>query len=106
NQQENDKILNTNVRRLLARYEKQRELQHRGLKKKISVDRWNKNDRTVSDVLSTYSRVKGKESNNIDTYMKNYKNRYMKKKGISKLDCYCENKVFEKFCHIRDIAEK
>ncbi|CAI7719046.1 Plasmodium exported protein, unknown function [Plasmodium vivax] len=106
NQQENDKILNANVRRLLARYEKQRELQHRGLKGKISDDRRNKNDRTISDVLSTYSRVKGKESNNIDTYMKNYKNRYMKKMGISKLDCYCENKVFEKFCHIRDIAEK
>ncbi|VUZ98032.1 Plasmodium exported protein, unknown function [Plasmodium vivax] len=106
NQKENDKILNTNVRRLLARYEKQRELQHRGFKEKISDDRWNKNERTVSDVLSTYSRVKRKESNSIDTYMKNYKNRYMKKKGISKLDCYCENKVFEKFCHIRDIAEK
>ncbi|KMZ76774.1 hypothetical protein PVIIG_05886 [Plasmodium vivax India VII] len=38
--------------------------------------------------------------------MKNYKNRYMKKKGLSKLDCYYENKVFEKFCNICDIAEK
>ncbi|KMZ92849.1 hypothetical protein PVMG_01435 [Plasmodium vivax Mauritania I] len=38
--------------------------------------------------------------------MKSYKDRYMKKKGLSKLDCYCENKVFSKFCHIRDIAEK
>ncbi|KMZ77116.1 hypothetical protein PVIIG_05619 [Plasmodium vivax India VII] len=106
NEQKNDKILNTNFRRLLSKYEKQRELQHRGLKEKISDDRWNKDERTVSDVLSTFSRVKRRESNNIDAYMKNYKNRYMKKKGISKLDCYCENKVFEKFCHIRDIAEK
>ncbi|SCA59552.1 Protein of unknown function, putative [Plasmodium vivax] len=38
--------------------------------------------------------------------MKNYKKRYMKKKGLYKLDCYCENKVFGKFNHISDIAEK
>ncbi|KMZ88917.1 hypothetical protein PVBG_06292, partial [Plasmodium vivax Brazil I] len=38
--------------------------------------------------------------------MKGYKDRYMKKKGLSKLDCYYENKVFGKINHIRDIAEK
>ncbi|KMZ96459.1 hypothetical protein PVNG_05444 [Plasmodium vivax North Korean] len=38
--------------------------------------------------------------------MKNYKKRYMRKKGLSKLDCYCENKVFSKFNNICDIGKK
>ncbi|KMZ96111.1 hypothetical protein PVNG_05879 [Plasmodium vivax North Korean] len=38
--------------------------------------------------------------------MKNYKNRYIKKRGLSKLDCYYENKVFDKFNQICDIGKK
>ncbi|KMZ87859.1 hypothetical protein PVBG_05796 [Plasmodium vivax Brazil I] len=38
--------------------------------------------------------------------MRNYKHRYMNKKGLYKLDCYYENKIFGKFCHIRNIAQK
>ncbi|KMZ98758.1 hypothetical protein PVNG_00552 [Plasmodium vivax North Korean] len=106
NQQENDKILNRKFKRLLARYEKQRELQHRGLKENISDDRWNRKGRGESHNLLTYSGIKGKASNSVDTYMKNYKDRYMKKKGLSKLDCYYENKLFGKFNHMCDIAEK
>ncbi|KMZ88835.1 hypothetical protein PVBG_05631 [Plasmodium vivax Brazil I] len=104
--QEQDKILNIKYNRLLARYEKQRELQHIRLKKKISDDRWNKKGIGLSNNLLTYSEVKNKGSKNFDVYMKNYKNRYMKKKGLSKLDCYCENKVFRKFNNICDIRKK
>ncbi|KMZ77102.1 hypothetical protein PVIIG_06287 [Plasmodium vivax India VII] len=38
--------------------------------------------------------------------MKNYKKRYMRKKGLSKLDCYYENKIFRKFNNICDIGKK
>ncbi|CAG9473088.1 unnamed protein product [Plasmodium vivax] len=91
---------NTEFNRLLATYERQRELKHTMLREKLPEKR------NVSDNISVYSHVKRNESNNIDVYMKNYKRRYGKKKGLSKLDCYYENKVFRKFNHIRDIAEK
>ncbi|VUZ99764.1 Plasmodium exported protein, unknown function [Plasmodium vivax] len=101
-----DKRWNLKFKRLLARNVQKREFEHTRLREKLPDKRAYKSESIVYDELSTYPRVKGKASNNIDTYMKNYKNRYMKKKGLSKLDCYYENKVFGKFCHIRDIAEK
>ncbi|KNA01760.1 hypothetical protein PVNG_05612 [Plasmodium vivax North Korean] len=102
----NDKTLDIKFNRLLAKHILQRELEHTRLRENFPNKRLYKNERTVSDDLFTYSRVKRKSLNNIDIYMKNYKDRYMKKKGISKLDCYYENKLFKKFCHICDIAEK
>ncbi|KMZ96374.1 hypothetical protein PVNG_06151 [Plasmodium vivax North Korean] len=101
-----DKRWNLKFKRLLARNAKKKEFEHTRLREKLPDRRAYKSESIVSDELSIYPRVKGKASNNIDTYMKNYKNRYMKKKGLSKLDCYYENKVFGKFCHICDIAEK
>ncbi|VVA00295.1 Plasmodium exported protein, unknown function, partial [Plasmodium vivax] len=101
-----DRTWNTKFNRLLATYEQQRELERTRLREKLSDRRPYTEKRNVSDNISVYSHVKRNESNNIDVYMKNYKRRYGKKKGLSKLDCYYENKVFRKFNHIRDIAEK
>ncbi|KMZ93245.1 hypothetical protein PVMG_06145 [Plasmodium vivax Mauritania I] len=105
NKYEHDKILNISFYRLLARHEQHRELRDTGFKDKLPDRSLHKNKRNVSDHIPTYSEVRSKASNNFDLYMKNYKERYMKKKGLSKLDCYYENKLFCKFCHIRDIAE-
>ncbi|KMZ83341.1 hypothetical protein PVBG_05737 [Plasmodium vivax Brazil I] len=60
----------------------------------------------MSDNIPTYSEVRSKASNNFDIYMKGYKDRYIKKKGLYKLDCYYENKLFGKFNHMCDVAEK
>ncbi|KMZ98409.1 hypothetical protein PVNG_04353 [Plasmodium vivax North Korean] len=49
--------------------------------------------------------MKRNELNNIDVYMKNYKHRYGKKKGLFKLDCYYENKIFKKIDYIYDLAK-
>ncbi|SCA83678.1 Protein of unknown function, putative, partial [Plasmodium vivax] len=100
-----DKRWNLKFKRLLARNVQNRELEHTRLRVNLPDIRAYKSESIVYDELSTYPRVKGKASKNIDTYMKNYKNRYMKKKGLSKLDCYYENKIFGKFCNIRDIAK-
>ncbi|SCA81746.1 Plasmodium exported protein, unknown function, partial [Plasmodium vivax] len=91
---------NTEFNRLLATYERQRELKHTMLREKLP-EKIN-----MSHNISAYSHVKKNKSNNIDVYMKNYKRRYGKKKGLSKLDCYYENKVFGKFNNICDIAKK
>ncbi|SCA60823.1 Plasmodium exported protein, unknown function [Plasmodium vivax] len=106
NKYKNNKILNVKFCRLLARYEQKRELRDTRFKDKLPDRDLHKNKRNVSDHIPTYSEVRSKASNNFDVYMKGYKDRYMKKKGLSKLDCYYENKVFGKINHIRDIAEK
>ncbi|KMZ98996.1 hypothetical protein PVNG_03835 [Plasmodium vivax North Korean] len=101
-----DKILNINIIRLLAKHDIKRELEHKRLREKLPDRRTYKSERNVYDNVSAYSGVKSKASNYLDIYMKNYKKRYMRKKGLSKLDCYCENKVFSKFNDICDIGEK
>ncbi|KMZ83203.1 hypothetical protein PVBG_06318, partial [Plasmodium vivax Brazil I] len=100
------KISNTNFFRLLAKHEQHRELRDTRFREKLPDRILHENKRNVSDHISTYSEVRSKASNNFDLYMKNYKDRYIKKKGLYKLDCYYENKLFGKINHIRDIAQK
>ncbi|VVA00007.1 Plasmodium exported protein, unknown function [Plasmodium vivax] len=97
---------NTKFNRLLARREQLSGLESTKLREKLSDRRPYMEKRNVYGNLSAYSGIKSKASNNIDLYMKNYKRRYGKKKGLSKLDCYCENKVFNKFNNICDIGKK
>ncbi|KMZ89398.1 hypothetical protein PVBG_05909 [Plasmodium vivax Brazil I] len=95
-----------NFTRSLARHEHNKEFEHNSFRGKLSDRRTYKNERNVYDNLSAYSRVHKNASNNVELYMKNYKKRYMKKRGLSKLDCYYENKVFDKFNQICDIGKK
>ncbi|KMZ84212.1 hypothetical protein PVBG_02439 [Plasmodium vivax Brazil I] len=44
-------------------------------------------------------------SNYLEGYMNDYKNRYPKKKGLRKLDCYCENKIYERIAKMDKFAE-
>ncbi|KMZ91147.1 hypothetical protein PVMG_00021 [Plasmodium vivax Mauritania I] len=101
-----DKDLNIDFNRLLARHELQRETEYRNVKENLSDGRTYKKEINLPRNIPTYSDVKKTESNNIDMYMKNYKERYSKKKGLSKLDCYCEKKLFDKICYIDDLAKK
>ncbi|SCA83360.1 Protein of unknown function, putative [Plasmodium vivax] len=106
NQYKYDKILNVKFCRLLASYEQKRGLRDTRFKDKLPDRSLHKNRINEPDHIPTYSSVRSKASNNVDLYMKNYKDRYMNKKGLSKLDCYYENKLFNKFNHMCDIAEK
>ncbi|SCA81882.1 Plasmodium exported protein, unknown function, partial [Plasmodium vivax] len=101
-----DNIFIIKFNRLLAKHDIKRELEHKSISEKLPDRRTYKSKRNVYDNLSAYYGVKSNASNNVDIYMKNYKKRYMKKKGLSKLDCYCENKVFRKFNNICDIGTK
>ncbi|VUZ99542.1 Plasmodium exported protein, unknown function [Plasmodium vivax] len=106
NKYKNDKILNVRFCRLLARHEQHKELKDTRFSDKLPDRSLHNNKRNVSDHIPIYSEVRSKASNNFDIYMKGYKDRYMKKKGISKLDCYYENKIFGRINHIRDIVKK
>ncbi|KMZ88647.1 hypothetical protein PVBG_06009 [Plasmodium vivax Brazil I] len=89
-----DKVLNLIFKRLLAKYDLQSELQHGDLRKKLSDD------------ISIYGKTKNKKPNNFEAYINDYKRRYRNKKGLYKLDCYCEKKVFDKILYVKGLSEK
>ncbi|VUZ99632.1 Plasmodium exported protein, unknown function [Plasmodium vivax] len=80
--------------RLLAKQDLQYELPYGNLREKLSDD------------ISIYGKIRKKKPDNFEAYVNNYKRRYRKKKGLSKLDCYCEKKVFDKILYMRELSEK
>ncbi|VVA00280.1 Plasmodium exported protein, unknown function [Plasmodium vivax] len=101
-----DSPLNINYNRLLAKHDLGKELRYTGLREKLSDNNMDYRKKNVAENVSKYSQIKGIESNNFDAYMKDYKRRYGEKKGLYKLDCYCEKKVFNKIHHIDEIAQR
>ncbi|EDL42653.1 variable surface protein Vir11, putative [Plasmodium vivax] len=106
NKYEHTKILNRNLHRLLAKHELHKKLGYTVSGAQMLHDSIGKSKKNVTDNTSISSQLKKKGSNNFDTYMKNYKSRYEKKKGLSKLDCYCEKSVFDKINYIEKLSEK
>ncbi|KNA02239.1 hypothetical protein PVNG_04470 [Plasmodium vivax North Korean] len=100
------KILNRNHHRLLAKHELHRELKYAGKGGQLLQHSIGKSKKNVTDNISIRSQLNKKGSNNVETYMKNYKRRYEKKKGLSKLDCYCEKKVFDNMNYIEMLSNK
>ncbi|CAI7718391.1 Plasmodium exported protein, unknown function [Plasmodium vivax] len=100
------KILNREIHRLLAKDELYNELRYARKDGHLLHNRIDKNKKYVADVITISSKLNKKGSNNIETYMQNYKSRYKKKKGLSKLDCYCEKKVFDKLNYIYTLSDK
>ncbi|CAG9473011.1 unnamed protein product [Plasmodium vivax] len=87
--------LNINYNRLLAKHELGKELRHTSLREKLSDNNMYNRKKNVAENVSKYSQIKGIESNNLNAYMNGYKKRYSKRKGLSKMDCYCEQKIFK-----------
>ncbi|KNA02596.1 hypothetical protein PVNG_05140 [Plasmodium vivax North Korean] len=101
-----DRQLNINYSRLLAKHDLGKELRHTSLREKLSDNNMDNRKKNVAENVSKYSQIKRIESNNFDAYMKDYKRRYGGKKGLYKLDCYCEKKLFSKIHHIDEIAQR
>ncbi|KMZ96052.1 hypothetical protein PVNG_05941 [Plasmodium vivax North Korean] len=57
-----------------------------------------------SEETSIFRRLKKNNSNYMYSYRKNFKNTYEKKKGLEKLDCYCEKKIFNNIDKIYKLA--
>ncbi|VUZ99794.1 Plasmodium exported protein, unknown function [Plasmodium vivax] len=106
NKNEHSKILNREIHRLLSKHELHRELGYAGKGGQLLRDSICKGKKYVADDISIRSQLNKKGSNNVETYMQNYKRRYKKMKGLSKLDCYCEKKVFDKLNYIYTLSEK
>ncbi|KMZ79028.1 hypothetical protein PVIIG_00419 [Plasmodium vivax India VII] len=102
---EHDSIIDIDFNRLLAQYEFKKQLDHSSLSKNspgYSKLKEIKNDKYIS----TYSHVKKGKANDLDAYKREYKKRYDKKKGLEKLDCYCEKKIFDKIEYLEDLSYK
>ncbi|SCA83729.1 Plasmodium exported protein, unknown function, partial [Plasmodium vivax] len=102
-----DKALNISFKRLLAKGEPQREFENTRNRKGLADNIVCKGKtKYISENISRFSHKNDKGLNNFDVYMKNYNRRYSQKKGLSKLDCYYEKKIFDKFQNICELAKK
>ncbi|SCA60866.1 Plasmodium exported protein, unknown function [Plasmodium vivax] len=55
--------------------------------------------------LTPYAKLKEDFSDNYRTYMRVLKRKYPKKKGLKKLDCYCEEKIFKEIENFDKISD-
>ncbi|KMZ96165.1 hypothetical protein PVNG_05811 [Plasmodium vivax North Korean] len=82
--------------RLLTKCEMPMETENSGLREKLSEGVKDKNYKTVKKNTSKYGQLKRQGLNELDIYKKSFACKYYKKKGFTKLDCYCEKKIFDK----------
>ncbi|SCA83764.1 Plasmodium exported protein, unknown function, partial [Plasmodium vivax] len=103
--QKHGKNMDIRYNRLLTKRDFQKGLEHKVLSDDHPGYGNNKKIKTEKGI-STYGSLKPEGLNYLDTYRKNYKKRYSKKKGLAKLDCYCEKIVFDRLDKIREIGNK
>ncbi|GAW82010.1 variable surface protein [Plasmodium gonderi] len=89
-----DGQFNMNFNRLLAKAKTEKKVEQKGLNIKDSVHGRNKEMKNEKKNASTYEKIKKEKKNDLDYYMKSYKDGYSKRIGLGKFDCYCENKIF------------
>ncbi|GAW81246.1 variable surface protein [Plasmodium gonderi] len=99
-----DNPLNINFNRLLAKTKNEENSEQKCLNIKHSVHGRNKEMKKVKIHAPTYKKVKKMKMNELNYYMKSYKDRYDKRIGLGKLDCYCENKIFKGIDKISKLA--
>ncbi|VVA00202.1 Plasmodium exported protein, unknown function, partial [Plasmodium vivax] len=100
-----DKRVDMHFRRSLAKHEFKKNLDNTSLREKLPDCR-NHGVKKKEDVISSYGQLNKAVLNDLDNYMKGYNKRYYKKKGLAKLDCYYEKKIFDKIDYINKLAEK
>ncbi|KMZ77266.1 hypothetical protein PVIIG_06159, partial [Plasmodium vivax India VII] len=87
--------INSRHFRLLAKNGIPKELEHASFSNAFSYDKYKKLKKKKED-SSTYKRLKRDGVNELDIYKKSFQCKYNKKKGLAKLDCYYEKKIFDK----------
>ncbi|SCA81799.1 Protein of unknown function, putative, partial [Plasmodium vivax] len=91
-----DESSNTSFNRLLAKHEYKEELDDVNSGGNLLDSEMPLNVNSEEDVTSTYAYLKKRRPINLFSYKKDYKHRYSKRKGLAKLECYYENKIFDK----------
>ncbi|KMZ94658.1 hypothetical protein PVMG_02547 [Plasmodium vivax Mauritania I] len=96
---------NTIFKRSLAKHEFQRNLKYQSHRENLYDIKKNKSMKDDNNNKPTYEYLK-KGLNDLESYKKDYNNRYIRKKGIAKLDCYYEKKVFDLIDEIYALSRK
>ncbi|KMZ88824.1 hypothetical protein PVBG_05620 [Plasmodium vivax Brazil I] len=91
--------------RLLAKHEYQNEMPTRGLQNKVSYNKDNYKLEKGTRNNNTFQQLKQSGTNYVDDYLKSYKKRYSKKRGLKKLDCYYEKVLFGSFNKLKKHVE-
>ncbi|KMZ89617.1 hypothetical protein PVMG_06074 [Plasmodium vivax Mauritania I] len=97
--------LDIRTHRLLAKHEYQNEMPTRELQYKASYNTDNYKLEKGKGKNNTFQQLKESRTNHVDDYLKCYRNRYSKKFGLKKLDCYYEKVLFGSFNKINKIVE-
>ncbi|KMZ81722.1 hypothetical protein PVIIG_05554 [Plasmodium vivax India VII] len=100
------RILNRNFNRSLGVYENEKNYKYKTHSEKVTDNRKNKNITNNMNDKATYEYLKKGKLNELESYNKNYKKRYSKKKGLAKLECYCEKKIFDKIYYLDNMTNK
>ncbi|SCA83487.1 Plasmodium exported protein, unknown function [Plasmodium vivax] len=101
-----DRTFDIRFPRSLAKHIEEKELYNTSLRQNLLNDGKSTKIKNLEEDRPTYSKIKMNESSNIGIYMKDFKRRYKKKTGLSKLDCYCEKKVFDKINQLNEFRGK
>ncbi|SCO73372.1 Plasmodium exported protein, unknown function [Plasmodium vivax] len=91
--------------RIMAKHELGIESDYTVLKTKSSEFSDNEKIKNVEEGVSIYERIQKSNSQKFKGNKKVNKNKYANKKGISKLDCYCEEKIFSRIDEIKNLAK-
>ncbi|SCO66134.1 Plasmodium exported protein, unknown function [Plasmodium vivax] len=81
--------------RILAKHIEQNKLKNKKIKNKMPHNNEKYKLDNREDHLSTYVHLKQGSSNDLDAYMNEYKKRYSKRKGLYKMYCFYEQKIFK-----------
>ncbi|SCA82039.1 Plasmodium exported protein, unknown function, partial [Plasmodium vivax] len=99
------RILGRKNNRLLAKHELANKNVRVNLLDKASNYRDNRRIKNEAENITIYKQLGKNNLNKLELYRKDYRKRYNKKKGVAKLECYCEKKAFDKFDHICSLEE-
>ncbi|KMZ83300.1 hypothetical protein PVBG_06147 [Plasmodium vivax Brazil I] len=100
----NEIYSNTIFNRSLAKHEVQRNLKYPSHRENLYDIKMNKNVKDDNN-KPTYEYLK-KGLNDLESYKKDYNKRYTRKKGLGKLDCFYEKKVFDQIDEIYELSRK
>ncbi|KNA01475.1 hypothetical protein PVNG_04800 [Plasmodium vivax North Korean] len=93
------------MQRLLSKTGLEFGLEPNKIKEEISHNYGSKELENESDDTSIYRSLKRNNSNDKYSNSKKFTNTYAKKKGLEKLDCYCEKKIFNNMDKIHKLAK-
>ncbi|KMZ87861.1 hypothetical protein PVBG_05798 [Plasmodium vivax Brazil I] len=100
-----DRTSNKSFNRLLTIQEYKEELDDLNLGGNLVDYKTSPNMNNEEDATSTYGYLKRRKPINLLSYKKDYEHRYYRKKGLAKLDCYCENKLFQRIDELYNLVD-